>query len=754
MKNLNNLQELLTNQFNDVVIPSLISVPYTTIVNRAQIKDVPLKTCFGVERVMTQDVYKIPNEMGPNGETIYGVVGDKFDAVRLIGEWSGASQTQSAYGSIIAPTGTGLYSYEITFYGTGLNLLLAWYAARDLRYVLDSTGSSFSANILVITPSAVINSRNYSANQIVNVVSNLSLGWHTIRFANTTGNMCPMNGYEVLIENVSGNLTIVPGSAFKGGGKDYLVTAEVDHYKAGVVGTRGANVIKYLKDGAISQVVTETNISAAFYPNADHANEEMVREYFYNEFACGRGDDFGGIVTNNTPRAFTLDDNLTTLMTSAAYVQGSNSIYGLGTWNINQPIIFTFYGTGLDILFSCSSSAPSDIYVDGVLQISALTPALASITMRKICSGLPLGTHTIKLNPTTSTGVCPIVSFQVYAPKNPSLPVGAIALSQFYVNADFVANTVATQGTMSTGVIRKQASQRESVFVNTWTLGGIDPATYVGGWTISTAVNGGYIEKTEMCTGFELRGYGYTLSSTNIGVYINGLLATVANFPTLMSSFYGYTSFSAGILNSAAPSNASGAGLRISGLPYGKYTIKFLNNTAVAFQFETIDIITPIYSPKPVSPYDFQNTLPVGNCSLSDLRKTNVVKTEENGRAFYKTAGAAGTTFSSSTATYVPVNDLSLTVYSKGGMWELSLFISFLVSSAMAVGFRFVVDGKAILPEINQPGNTVYYVSIGESVPVYLSKGVHKIDIYFGTFSTSGPTITITPYKMLTAKEL
>ena len=114
-----------------------------------------------------------------------------------------------------------------------------------------------------------------------------------------------------------------------------------------------------------------------------------------------------------------------------------------------------------------------------------------------------------------------------------------------------------------------------------------------------------------------MRGYDWGSGSTNVSVLINGSLATTGNFAGLVSSIYGYDGFSAGILDTSG-SNLKGAGLSISGLPLARYTVRFLNNVAVAFQHEAFDIITPIHI------NDFQS----GSNSIRDEREEVKVQEE------------------------------------------------------------------------------------------------------------------------------
>ena len=78
---------------NGVDVP-LIDVPHTTIQNRAQIIDITndLSVVGPTKRLVTQQSYRIQDEIGPNGELVFGVLGDKFNQIRFVGLWGTAHE--------------------------------------------------------------------------------------------------------------------------------------------------------------------------------------------------------------------------------------------------------------------------------------------------------------------------------------------------------------------------------------------------------------------------------------------------------------------------------------------------------------------------------------------------------------------------------------------------------------------------------------------------------------------------------------
>jgi hypothetical protein len=94
----------------------------SSITGRAPIPDITndLRPSLGVERVMTQQIVELQNEFGPSGEPVFAALNDERGLIRLIGSWV---YSVSANGETLS-SGTLADFIEVTFYGTGLNMLI------------------------------------------------------------------------------------------------------------------------------------------------------------------------------------------------------------------------------------------------------------------------------------------------------------------------------------------------------------------------------------------------------------------------------------------------------------------------------------------------------------------------------------------------------------------------------------------------------------------------------------------------------
>lgn len=600
------------------IAPVYRSVSNTTIQNRAQVIDdsSTLKAIAGVERIRTASINLLQNEFGASGERVWEA--DSKDArVRFVGNWANLSGTTGS-----APTTANIGDYiEIHFYGTGLNLVTRTSGSFDFRVSVN--GGAEGANIFTTGYSAILDARFYNVNQVLPVVSGLTLGWNTIRIRNATaGSLFYMFGCEIL--NERSNLAVLSGTAFNGAKRELLTGTSTSAFNAEVVGTRGARVVKYLKDGVIGQAVQEVNPAAAYLTSADHTNEEAVRRINFREFGVGRSDDISTITTTSTTRAFTLEDGTTTLVAftargDAGYVTDAlRSVAGTSNF-----ITITFVGTGLDIMACSDSSRTSTILVDGTNVGNVTVPNIAAQYV-KIVSGLPYGTHTVRFsNSSGASDTFGIADFIIYQPKKPAIPSGAIEIADYNVMANFVANATAGVDTIATGTLRKLA-WRENTYVGTWTNPGVDPTNYIGAQSIVTTTSGSYVEYTFFGTGFEFRGQavvGYSATNAVTLQASGGSLVslTTTNFPTITSSNYGGFTFTNTTGNlSVATATALASGFRVSGLPLGVYKIRITNNTSVSFVVHTFDIITPIHINQP--------SLKTGSLSLVSNRNFDVIK--------------------------------------------------------------------------------------------------------------------------------
>jgi hypothetical protein len=242
------------------------------------------------------------------------------------------------------------------------------------------------------------------------------------------------------------------------------------------------------------------------------------------------------------------------------------------------------------------------VFVDNV-DIGTITTSDViqdTISTIKIASGLPYGTHTVKIErDVVVNSRLGIQDFIVYSPSKPSIPANAVELGSYYLMADFVANTTANPLSLSQGVLRKDC-QREIVYNGTFSGPAIDVGSRIGGSLIFSSTSGDSISYTFFGTGIEYRWQGATNRSPNISVTLNGTALTTANFPTAVFSTYGsgiaYNS-STGVLDTEGTD--AGSGFIASNLPLGVYTIELTNNIASdLLDINVFDVITPVHVPQ------------------------------------------------------------------------------------------------------------------------------------------------------------
>jgi len=724
---------------------------YSSITKRASITDLSqdLKPRMGIDRLIVQQVYEIQNEFGSSGEKVFGVLNDDKGLIRFVGSWS---NNITSSGQFMSSSTSGDF-IEITFYGTGLNLLADLASASmDIRPSID--GGSEAANIFAASYSSALDTRNYSTNQVLPVYSAQTLGVHTVKLRNNSTNAVKIYGFEIL--NESSSVKVTSGYAYLKNQQYVASSLQSFSYNTSVTGTKGGRTLTYLKsDGTLGQAFQAANASAAYMSSADHTNEEIARRYHFREFGAGRTDDFStmAVASGSTNRAFTLDDGSTALVASAVD-NGSTLNEYLRLANANSFVIFTFVGTGVDYVIANLSGTVADnvqIYIDGT-NVGNVTGLSRSAQTRKIASGLPYGTHTLKianLSP-SPTNTEHLHSFIVYQPKKPSLPSGAVELADYNVMANYVANSTAGIDTIGAGVLRKFCT-RELTYINgtggsfDWSMAGaIAATTFIGGVNITTDRSSAYSEYTFFGTGFEMRFRATSGRSASISVALNGLAATTINYPTLTASVYGTgVTFSSGVLDQLDASDTPGSGLSINNLPLGLYKVRFTNNTASSvLDVNTIDIITPIHSHKSNLYGNLQNTLPVGSNAISDNRKLTPVKEAFAFQKYHASAFPITSDPTTTSTTPVPCPDMSLTVNSNGSWFLINYYALINASTSTASWVGIFINGNyAVVPSNaqNSPGAlrdaTGYAAS--NTIPMFLPKGTHKIDLYWAAGSAT-----------------
>ena len=716
---------------------------YSSITNRAPIVDISqdLKPSFGIERIMTQQIYQLQNEFGPNGEPVWGVVNDDKGLIRFVGYgWTNTTDTNG-----IRPFTSTVGSYaEITFYGTGLNLLTV--VANDARAtVVSIDGGSDSSSIMPgSSASTILNGRGYGSNIVISAASGLTLGVHTVRLK-VSASYGDILGFEVLNTNSLTSLNVNPGVSYVSGNKNVLASvasvAYNSSFESGSLSSRGGHVVVYQKaDGTIAKAVTPTNASQANLTSADHTNEEVVRTYFPREFGAGRTDDFSRISTGSNNVAFTLDDGTTTLVGSAVNYTVNNGYDLVGFNTTSAFVTITFVGTGLDLMiFGSGLSGVGSLTVDGTSISTTFIPSGTGLQNYKIVSGLPYGTHIVQWANTSYSGTAlGLHSFKVYQPKKPAIPTGAIELCDYNIMASYIANTTSGNQTLGVGVLRKSAL-RELTYVGAFDLSNVG-TVYSQYFLVQASATGNYAQYTFFGTGFDFR---YSIANSNNATAVTVSVDGNTNLSGFTTSFYGGSAFTAstGVLNQAPGSTANAdGGLSVSGLTLGLHTVKFTYTSGGAsMRISALDIITPIHCPKSNIQYDIQNTLSVGSCALSDNRKTSPIKDVlPSNKAWVQAIGVVSNPSTTST-TPVPVPDLSCSIKTSGGPIRISYNMSLDVLNT-AIVVQVYVDGAPVpasLQTLGSGGTTGYYQSVNCTFKMPVSPGNHKVDVYWSTSSAT-----------------
>jgi len=762
----------------DRVVEVMMAVPYTNIVNRAQVRNpkLDLGTKFGLNRFQFTSIFNISNELGPVGQEVFGVMGDQVNDVRFVGQWSSDIVDLHLNNGPEYPavSNAGVGYIEIFFYGKGLVLLLPNLIASggnnntDLRVSID--GGSEGADV---TPTAVFSeNRNYRQNIPLVVASGLAMDFHTVRIRKaTTGTATEFGvlGYTVIGPNT---MQVDQGTYFSNGKVYTLNSLATLNFKTifetGAIGTKGGRVLVYLKpDGTIGKAITPTDVNVLSFTSTDHANEEIVDELYYNSFASGRTDDLASELGAVSNKHFTKSDGLTAMygLNLEVYhlnTSTSSESYGVATGASTQPVHFTFKGTGFDLkIVDNTTNASHDtlnkrvhIYVDDVLlgQTQNTSLQIGGIRIEKIVSGLKYGTHTVRMVPLTTqiTWSWVFISALIYAPKKPSIASNFLALDEYCILGDFLANT--TEGAMkiSEGVLRRHSS-RDFLYAQ-GTTGSVD---WLINMTSALRCNGAYIETDRLNAyletlfhgvGFDFR-FGNIASAMTLTFTVNNLALNVTNFPSLASSIYatnGSFNTSTGVLTFSAGSSGESKGLVITGLPLDSYKIRVQSNTASAlWQFEALDVISSIDFTS-YSKIINQNEAALGNRPINQLRKfTNDYKVI---RRFYEARGSSGT-WSTTVTAPIQVKEMNIMVESEGEWFDIQF--KGRVSWSASAAFGIYVNNKRVhYLDGGNAANTEQSLSLFKEV--FLSKGKHLIEVKSSV--GSGTLIFYTSSRMLTAK--
>lgn len=718
---------------------------WSTVVGRAPIKNfAALRPSLGIERIITQKITgPIPGEIGPNGEVVYGTVNDKWGQIRFVGKW--ASPTFNGGTMFISDIENDFV--EITFWGTGLNVLFRAGTTRDARYQLD--GGPESSNIFP-NGSTVISNRNYAENMPVSVVSGQTQGWHTVKIRNgsVTDVDLGIGGFEILNEEASGNITIPAGRALLEGKELELASDTTIPYNSdfdsiirdgGAVGSisdKGGHVVVYIKaDGTIGKSIIETDSGLPLYTtSADHTNEEVITTHHFREFGAGRTDDLSLLTDSGAtsqPAAFTLDDGVTSVCGREVWAYKGGLYSGSGSSDL---ITIVFVGTGLDLeLVASNDHRNTVVNIDGV-SAGTLTDLSNQKHILKVCSGLPYGTHVVHLTE-ASSGTQQYSRLIVYGPKKPELPTGAVELSDYFLVADFVPPTggLVKPAVTGDGLISK-TNFREAVYSGTGLTASLDTNT-VANWIHGTQVNipttsGNFVEYTFFGTGFI---FGSSSSGSPDAILsIDGV-----NYTGAATVVGGTGSWTPG--SSKWFVNASR--LIVTGLTLGIHTVRLTTDgSGISLAFAHFDTITPIHSPKLNGPHALQSTIRTGSEGILDTRSfgSQVIIPSNTYRA--KNIAAFSQT---SSATRIPVTDMLITVESSGKPIAVIFDIEGRNNGANNNAYHIHVDGEEVKTiEIDFAGAENKSITI--PVVLNLSEGIHTIQLMYNT--DGGATTIYTCY--------
>lgn len=716
---------------------------YSTVSNRASLVDFSqdLKPRMGIERISVQQISQMISEFGPNGEPVWLSPNDSFGQIRFIGASWASNNNQSGVRATASVSGDYC---EITFYGTGVNVLTtATNNGEDVRVSTD--GGSEGSNIYPgATASSVLTGRNYTPNEPINGVSGLSLGIHTVKFrTNNSSASFNVDGFEILTE--SSSIKVQPGISYVGGQKLVLSSQNSFSYSAPVTGTRGGRVLVYqASDGTIGKAFQAVNGAQANLGAADHTNEEIARVYNWREFSASRSDDFSQQTGNPVNASFVLDDGTTILQAKGINFTATNppTLFLSGS-GVPNYFALTFVGTGLDIVNT--STSITDAYTVVVNGTSIGTISTAAQQKIKLVSGLPYGTHVVTVTRSASAGGADLAisQFVVYQPKKPTLPTGAVELGDYNVLANYANAGVIGGGIEwpATGVLRKSCS-REVVAVGTWTYYPYDGTV---GPSITTSTAASYVEYTFFGTGIN---HVFSLSATgiNYAYTIDGVanIGSLGGSTSFISSQTGTVTFSSstGILSGTASGTPDNNTASITGLTLGLHKIRVTYTSAGSPTFDSFDVITPIHSVKSNLVSALQDTLPIGSCGISDNRKSSPVKSESIVKSWFRAVQYASIMGTSTSTSYVPVPGLAGTLRTNTGKVEINALINFVHSDTGNVTYGIFVDG-VVYSEFackQSTSNNRPYQSVNDIL--YLPSGAHLIQIMYkrdsGTTSDNG----------------
>lgn len=645
------ITEISQDSLNDY----LINVNPTEIIVFGKTKN-QLPKQFKLVNYKNKEVLDIFSLSPASGETTSGTVyktNDSKDRVRCVGSGVELGNNSNSLGgnSFIRLTDTTSYC-EITFLGTGLNLLASLFTQANTTYnfVIDGITSGSIGNTVY---SDMLDNKYMRPKQILNITKGLSFGYHTIKISNANAGYFKLYGFEILNEH--NGLMITGGKYFREDIKDYFLKSNAiePFVSQDVEGSTVSVLIN--SDGSISQVKNQAQ-TPSFLGNADNSNDLLVKNLFWTDFGELNGinpNDFNRTeIRNDTTYylAYTMNDGQTVLVGNGVNkvnkwdlpVNYTEKDYGLRIVNNGKWIALTFVGTGLSIqkyMYPYTPNLlpldPTRVFVDQIdvgwlnnQNQSDTNGGAGYFVEEEIVSGLPYGSHEVKfLFDGTDADDFGFTRFKIYKSKaNISLNDNLLGVYermptyQKYPNGistttssyDHSLTDLATND-LPSGVLRK-SPLKGFVYVGS----GFEQAsntemykTYAGDKTrfsyyiFNTTNSDNYAEYTFFGTGAELRLNCYHFSEENARITVdkdgNGtpLVIPLAYNPTWNGP--ALTSYNSTTGNADTRTDGDGnpkrCTLKFDGYDFGVHTIRVQHlsgNGAANLDVLGLDVIAPI----------------------------------------------------------------------------------------------------------------------------------------------------------------
>jgi hypothetical protein len=756
-----NVQKQL-GTYSATVEVNTIVVPSTSIQNRAKIPDLAndLKVHFGTDRFSVSGLKYLPSENGTGGRRVFKPDTDDLDLVRFAGSWTTGvpergfgvrSNTQNDY-------------LEITFYGTGLNLLTASGAgALDIRCSID--GGAEGANVY-LTNSAPLHVDSFTqTNNVINITKGLALGIHTAKIRLSVLGTEPFTvyGHEIFCEKSV--ITVNPGTAYYSGKKYTNQNAvEISHNSnfenqslTNELSTTGGRVVICLKsNGQVAKLLRGCGNTPKYAELADHSNEEIVKNIHWREFGGSASDGtlrpLRSVSSANNEYHAVLTDGSTGVSGRALGYGAMNDHDYISTTSTGE-LQFFFIGTGLDLLMvdNTAGSFGFTLMVDGVsegVQSYTITESGRPV-LRKIVSGLPYGMHSVRL--TSFTGIqSGVRAISVYAPKKPEIPSGYVELGEYNALGDYQESALPYG--FSKGVIGKTALN-EVCFFGT-------------GWATNYSTTSMY-RRIAAVTGSGTKGLEYNFfgDSFEIEGRTNTTIAPLPHWTVEIDGvpYTGAASTSNGAVwdapNSAFYPNISQTGrLHITGLTMSHHKVKLTaaNLGGWALTVNNVTHRNPVHATATKSGYENIVGPLVGSTSIGDLRnlstvpeKTRITEATYVNGTFW---GEAGT--SSTTGTLL--NGMIAGIYSRTG--KISIDFSGTFKSANdtnGVSVGILINGVLVNQEEGIEKNlAVATRRLTTHMVVDVPEGFNSVHVIFKVTSDTGLITAVAGQRSLIVKDV